>query len=101
MPINTTDPGEVRVVGENPVMYLYQGPDPAPSTSLNLWKVRLSPAGAGSALFLHSDLTMGEPRIYADNVELVRFLQEEIIREGQPYKSIAIPVIEAVFSETW
>ena len=101
MPINTTDPGEVRVVGENPVMYLYEGADPVPSTSLNFWKARLSPVGSGSALFLHGELTAGEPRIFADNIALARFLQAEIIRQGQPYKSSDIPVIEAVFSETW
>ena len=101
MTVPTTDPGEVRVVGENPVMYLYGEPGSAPTSSVNLWRVWFSPAGPGNVLFLHGELTGGEPRVYADNPGLSRFLREEIVRAGQPYKDAGLPVTTASFSPTW
>ena len=38
MPQHFTDTGELRVVGDNPVMYLYSDSKSDPSTSINLWR---------------------------------------------------------------
>ncbi len=50
-------------------------------------------------LFLRSDVTNGEPRIYADNIALARWIQEEISNTGE-FADLTIPVIEAEFERS-
>ena len=98
MPQHFTDTGELRVVGDNPVMYLYSDSKSDPSTSINLWRVCFSPAGPGNALFWHSEVS-GGVRILGDNAELCRWLQGEILRPSLPFKSADLPIGKASF--TW
>ena len=73
-----TDPNEVRLIGENSFMKLTTGEGGEPTTSASHWRVLVSPAGMGHVLYLKSDLTNNEPRVYADNVALARWLQDDI-----------------------
>ncbi len=98
MPRHFTDPGELRVVGDNPVMYLHTDSEETPSTSINLWRAVFSPAGPGNVLFWHSDVS-GGTRIFTDNPGLCRWLQKEILRPGLPFKSPELPIADATF--TW
>lgn len=98
---NAMGPNEVRLTGENPFVRLQADEDSEPTTHASYWRVLLSPAGAGHALFLRSELTDDEPRIYADNIALARWLQEEI--EGSmrdTYSDLDLPVIDASFSKS-
>ena len=72
---NPTDPNRVLLTGENSFIRLAEGDEQTTRTSH--WRVLLSPVGAGHVLFIKSELTEGV-RIFADNVALARWLQEEI-----------------------
>ena len=94
-----TDPNEVRLIGENSFMKLTTGEDGEPTTSASHWRVLVSPAGMGHVLYLKSDLTNNEPRVYADNVALARWLQDDIFGSlSEDYPDLHMPVEEAEFS---
>ena len=76
MPI--VNPGTVILNGENPFIWLSETPDGPRTSEASLWTINWSPKGAGHALFVRSELTDGRWRIYADNVELVRWMQSTI-----------------------
>ncbi len=42
----------------------------------------LSPGGPGHVLFLKSDVTGDQVRIYSDNLAMTRWLQDEILGAG-------------------
>ena len=92
-----TDPNQVRLTGENQYMRLHTEENGPMTTRCSHWRVLLSPAGPGHALFLRSDVTNDERRIYADNIALARWLQQEILTTGE-FAGQAIPVVDAVFS---
>lgn len=98
-----TDPGEVVLTGQNPFMMLFGGDGP-PSSIVSFWRVHFSPAGMGHALYVRSELTGDAPRIYADNVELARYIQSEIYaNNARPFGFFApldIAVAEATFAQT-
>ena len=98
-----TDPGEVVLTGQNPFMMLFTGDGP-PSTVVSFWRVHFSPAGAGHALYARSELTGGVPRIYADNVELARYIQSELYaNNARPFGFFAPPdiaVTDATFAQS-
>jgi hypothetical protein len=100
MPINFTDSNELRVIGENPWMMVFDDPEKPASTHVSVWRALMSPAGPGNALFWRSELTNGEPRIYADNPGLARWLQAEIIGGNMPYKDPSLPIVAAEFSRS-
>jgi hypothetical protein len=96
-----TDPNQIRLTGENSFIRLGHEPDGPQTTRTSHWRVLWSPAGAGHTLFVQSELTDNQVRIYSDNIALARWLQEEI--EISLYPAFAdqnLPVIEAVF-EKW
>ncbi len=94
-----TDPNEIRLTGENNFMRLHEEEGGPMTTRASHWRVLLSPGGHGHVLFLRSDVTGDEPRIYSDNIALVRWLQEEISNTGE-FASQDLPVTDAVFSRT-
>ena len=56
------------------------------------------PAGAGHALFVQSELTDGQVRIYSDNVAVTRWLQQTIESLLFPaFADVKIPVASADF----
>lgn len=99
--MSQTDPNQVRLTGENSFIRLALVED-GPATSLaSHWRILFSPAGSGHALFLQSDVTDNEARVYSDNIAMVRWLQGEI--ESTMHKQFSDPktrVNEAVFSRS-
>ena len=94
-----TDPNNIRLTGENNYMRLHQEEGGPMTTRASHWRVLYSPGGPGHVLFLRSDVTGEEPRIYSDNIALVRWIQEEISNTGE-FASQELPFIQAVFSRT-
>jgi hypothetical protein len=94
-----TDPNQVRLTGENQYMRLHTEANGPMTTRASHWRILFSPAGPGHALFLRSDVTDDEIRIYTDNIALARWLQQEILSTGE-FSDQTIPVIDAVFSRS-
>jgi hypothetical protein len=96
---DVTDPNQVRLTGENQYMRLHTEANGPMTTRGSHWRVLISPSGPGHVLLLRSDVTNNERRIYADNIALVRWLQQEILNTGE-FADQTLPVSEAVFSRT-
>ena len=94
-----TDPNQVRLTGENQYMRLHTEANGPMTTRASHWRILLSPAGPGHVLFLRSDVTDDEIRIYTDNIALARWLQQEILSSGE-FSDQTLPVIDAVFSRS-
>jgi hypothetical protein len=95
-----TDPNQVRLTGENSFIRLLDAPDGKQLTRVSHWRILYSPAGAGHALFIESDVTDGAVRIYSDNESMTRWLQEEIERLlYAPFADTALPVSSARFGK--
>ena len=89
------------MTGENSFIRLQSEGSDSDVTRASHWRVDFSPGGQGHALFLKSDLTDDQVRIYTDNIAVARYLQEEIESSLFPeFSDVSIPVIEAVFSKS-
>ena len=96
-----TDPNEVRLTGENSFIRLQHEEGGPMTTRTSHWRVLLSPGGPGHVLFIKSDVTDDEVRVYSDNIALARWLQEEIESMLFPeFADQSVPVIDAVFSRS-
>ena len=92
------DPNEVLVTGENSFVRLAPSEGADFTTVVSHWRVLFSPAGAGHAIFMRSDLTNNEVVAYSDNVALARWLQEEIESIiNPPFSDTSIRIVEAEF----
>ena len=101
MPMPMTDPNEVRLTGENSFIRLHLDEDGPESTRTSHWRILHSPGGAGHVLFIRSEVTEDEVRIYSDNIAMTRWLQGEIESLlHPPFADQELPVIEAVFSKS-
>jgi hypothetical protein len=94
-----TTPHQVRLTGENQYMRLHDEENGPMTTRASHWRILLSPVGPGHVLFLRSDVTADTIRIYADNIALARWLQQEILSAGE-FSDQTLPVIGAVFSRS-
>lgn len=98
--MSTVDPNAVILTGENPFIRL-SATDRGPSTTdASFWRITFSPAGPGHVLYLKSELSEGQLRIYSDNIAMARWLQLTV--QGMlnaETADLSIPVIEAVFSK--
>ena len=101
MTTNPTDPNQVRLTGENSFIRLSHDGGANQTSRTSHWRVLYSPGGAGHVLFIKSDELDDEVRIYADNIALARWLQEEIESLLFPeFADQSIPVTEAEFSRS-
>jgi hypothetical protein len=92
------NPHELILIGENSFVRLSKDRGQSQATRCSHWRVLWSPAGAGHALFVDSDLVKGV-HIYADNVALARFLQKEIeYLLHAPFGKDGISVTAATFT---
>lgn len=99
--MSTVDANRVIVTGENPFIRLSARDGDENSTDASFWRILLSPAGPGHVLFIKSELTENETRIYSDNIAMARWLQNTV--QGMlnaETADITIPVIDAEFSRT-
>jgi hypothetical protein len=87
------------LTGENPFIQLSADDAGPSSTVATFWRIIYCPIGLGHALYLKSELTGGDWRIYSDNAAVARWLQETvqgmIIEELQ---DLSIAIIDARFS---
>ena len=92
------DPNRVLMTGENSFIRLSPDQGKTMTDRLSHWRVLWCPAGAGHALFMKSELTDGEVRIYSDNVAVARWLQRTIETILFPaFADTGVPVIAAAF----
>ena len=95
------DPNRVILTGENPFIRLAANDADAPTTNASFWRIIFSPAGPGHVLYLRSELTDDEWRIYSDNIAMARWLQSTV--QGMLNAELAdtdIPVIDAAFTRS-
>jgi len=71
------NPHQIIVAGENSFIRLSQDGSTTPAHWASHWRVFWSQAGPGHVLFLDSELAEGL-RVFADNDELARLLQEQV-----------------------
>ena len=92
-------PGKLILNGENPFIRLSDAPGDPFTTDASLWTITYSPRGAGHALFIRSELTDDQWRIYTDNPEMVRWLQATVQGMLNPETaSSRIALLDASFS---
>ena len=78
MTTSPIDPNRLLLTGENPYIRLSETESGPTTTDASFWRILFSPGGPGHVLFIQSELTDDTPRIYTDNVQMTRWLQEEI-----------------------
>jgi hypothetical protein len=92
------DPNQVLMTGENSFIRLSHDGGKTMSDRLSHWRVLWCPAGAGHALFVQSELTDGQTRIYSDAVAVARWLQATIETLLFPaFADSSTPIVEATF----
>lgn len=101
MTTSPIDPNRVLLTGENPYIRLSETGDGPVTTDASFWRILFSPGGPGHVLFLQSELTNNQPRVYTDNVAMTRWLQEEIQGSINPaFGNLELPAIEATFASS-
>ena len=78
MPSSTADANRVILTGENPFIRLSETDGGANTTDASFWRILFSPGGPGHVLYLKSELTSNQWRIYADNIAMARWLQDHL-----------------------
>ena len=68
----TVDPNAVILTGENPFIRLSATDGGPNTTEASFWRITFSPGGPGHVLYLKSELTEGQLRIYSDNIAMTR-----------------------------
>ena len=92
------DPSRLLLTGENPYIRLSATDDGPVTSDASFWRILFSPGGPGHVLFLQSELTNNEPRIYTDNIQMTRWLQGEIQgRINATFGNLEIPATDACF----
>lgn len=97
----SADPNHLILTGENPFIRLSDTDGGPITTNASFWRILLSPAGPGHVLYLKSELTDDQWRIYSDNIAMARWLQVTV--QGMLNAETAdtsIPVIDAEFSKS-
>ena len=95
------DPNRLLLTGENPYIRLSSTDDGPVTSDASFWRILFSPGGPGNVLFLRSELTNDEPRIYTDNIQMTRWLQGEIQgRINATFGNLEIPATEASFGSS-
>ena len=93
------DPNEVLMTGENSFIRLSSDGGKTLSDRFSHWRVLWCPDGAGHALFVDSTLLGGQPRVYADNPAVARWLQKTIETILYPkFADTSLPIVQAQFS---
>lgn len=91
------DPSRVILTGENPFIRLAD-PSGRVMSQASFWRVIFSGGGPGHALFVRTELTDDEWRIYSDNIAMTRWLQSTVqgMLNGE-LSDLSIPVVDADF----
>ena len=95
------DPNDVLMTGENSFLRLSLDGGATVAHRLSHWRVLWCPAGSGHALFIKSELTGGDVRIFADDIAVARWLQDTIESVLFPeFADRSVPVTAAEFSRS-
>ncbi|HUN44040.1 MAG TPA: hypothetical protein VMU81_27425 [Acetobacteraceae bacterium] len=99
--MSVADPNHLILTGENPFIRLSETDGGANTTNASYWRIITCPAGPGHVLYLNSELTENQWRIYADNIAMARWLQTTVQGMLNPeLADISIPVTDAVFGKS-
>jgi hypothetical protein len=99
--MSVLDPNQLILTGENPFIRLSETDGAPNTTNASFWRIILCPAGPGHVLYIKSELTDDQWRIYSDNIAMARWLQSTV--QGMLNAELAdqsIPVIDAEFSKS-
>jgi hypothetical protein len=97
----SADPNHVVLTGENPFIRLSETDGSTATTNASFWRIVLGPAGPGHVLYMKSELTQDQWRIYSDNIAMARWLQATVQGMLNPETADqSIPVIDAEFSRS-
>jgi hypothetical protein len=97
----SADPNHVVLTGENPFIRLSETDGGTATTNASFWRIVLGPAGPGHVLYMKSELTQDQWRIYSDNIAMARWLQATVQGMLNPDTADqSIPVIDAEFSRS-
>ena len=97
--MSVVDPNKVHFTGENSFLRLKTEADGPETTVCAHWRTLISPGGPGTCLFLRSDASGGEVKLYADNVNMARWLQGELEAIlNPPFADTAMSIADAAFS---
>jgi hypothetical protein len=92
------DPNRVILTGENPFIRLSATDGGPQTTNASFWRIITCPAGPGHVLYVKSELTENQWRIYADNIAMARWLQTTVQGMLNPDTAdTTIPVTDAEF----
>lgn len=94
---SVVDPNRLILTGENPFIRLSETDGGTNTTDASLWRIKFSPGGPGHVLFIQSEVTDDQPRIYTDNVQMTLWLQKEIYSSNPTFGNLEIPKREAEF----
>lgn len=95
----TVDPNTVLMTGENSFIRLSRDGGKTPTDRISHWRVLWCPAGSGHALFMVSELSGNEVRVYSDNIAVARWLQKSIETLLYPaFADTGLAVISADFT---
>lgn len=101
IPPSIVDPNRILMTGENPFVRLSPEDNDNYTTSASFWRMTFCPAGPGHVLFVKSDLTDDQWRIYSDNTAMTRWLQQTIQGMLSPeLKDESMAIIEATFTKS-
>ena len=93
------DPNDVLMTGENSFIRLSTDGGKTQTDRISHWRVLWCAAGSGHTLFIQSALTDNQPRVYADNPAVARWLQRTIETYLFPaFADEKLPVISAEFA---
>ena len=101
IPPSIVDPNAILMTGENPFVRLTPEDNDEYTTSVSFWRMTFCPAGPGHVLFAKSELTNNEWRIYSDNTDMTRWLQQTIQGMLTPdLKDEGIAITDATFEKS-
>ena len=101
MTTSSIDPNRLLLTGENPYIRLSETDNGPVTTDASFWRILFSPGGPGHVLFLQSELTNNQPRVYTDNVAMTRWLQEEIQGTiNRTFGDLELPWTEVTFTSS-
>ncbi len=95
----SVDPNKVHFTGENSFVRLKTDPAGEETTVAAHWRALITPGGPGTCLFLRSDATDGAVKLYADNIDMARWLQAELETIlNPPFADTTMAIAEATFA---
>jgi hypothetical protein len=99
--MSVADANRTILTGENPFIRLSSKDGDPNSTDASFWRIIHCPMGPGHVLYLKSELTAGNWRIFSDNIAMTRWLQRTVQGMLNPeLKDLTIPVTEASFDKS-